>query len=117
MEPAECRVWVRAPDHVRSVDGVSYDAVPTEYLQPPSPVQEVRAAVSVRLGAGEGWRPGSRPGRCRACRRLRKGAGRGAPVLPLDRALEATEQPGLRLCSLCGAAAEPVAKGFDHGFG
>ncbi|MER5295278.1 DUF6233 domain-containing protein [Streptomyces pharetrae] len=41
----------------------------------------------------------------------------GGPVLPLDRALEAAEQPGLRLCSLCGAAAEPVLKGFDHGFG
>ncbi|MFF9105196.1 DUF6233 domain-containing protein [Streptomyces rubrogriseus] len=30
----------------------------------------------------------------------------GAPVLPLDRALGAAKQPGVRLCSLCGAAAE-----------
>lgn len=36
MEPAEYRVWVRAPDHVRPVDGVSYDDVPNEYLEPPS---------------------------------------------------------------------------------
>lgn len=38
-------------------------------------------------------------------------------MLPLDRALNAAEQPGVRLCSLCGAAAEfdPVLKGFDHG--
>ncbi|MGW2103133.1 hypothetical protein ACWCPX_36725 [Streptomyces olivaceoviridis] len=28
VEPAEYRVWVRAPEHVRPVDGVSYDAVP-----------------------------------------------------------------------------------------
>lgn len=43
----------------------------------------------------------------------------GAPVLPLDRALDAAEQPGIRLCSLCGVAAEldPVLKGFDHGLG
>lgn len=40
VEPAEYRVWVRAPEHVRPVDGVSYDAVPTDYLEPPSPVQE-----------------------------------------------------------------------------
>lgn len=36
VEPAEYRVWVRAPDHVRPVDGVSYDDVPNEYLEPPS---------------------------------------------------------------------------------
>ncbi|MFF5257177.1 hypothetical protein ACFY4K_34885 [Streptomyces leeuwenhoekii] len=35
VEPAEYRSWVRAPDHVRPVDGVSCDAVPTEYLKPP----------------------------------------------------------------------------------
>ncbi|MFE0845861.1 DUF6233 domain-containing protein [Streptomyces rochei] len=42
----------------------------------------------------------------------------GAPVLPLERTLDAAERPGVRLCSLCGAAAEldPVLKGFDHGF-
>jgi hypothetical protein len=39
-------------------------------------------------------------------------------VLPLTRALDVAEQPGVRLCSLCGAAAEldPVLKGFDRGF-
>lgn len=71
VEPAEYRVWVRAPDHVRPVDGVSYDAVPTEYLKPPSPVQEaLGAAAAIRLGAGEGRRPRARPGRCRARRGL-----------------------------------------------
>lgn len=64
VEPAEYRVWVRAPDHVRPVDGVSYDAVPTEYLKPPSPVQE---ALGPRRPSG--WvlaKAGGRgPGRAR----------------------------------------------------
>lgn len=29
VEAAEYRVWVRAPEHVRPVDGVNYDQVPT----------------------------------------------------------------------------------------
>ncbi|MGC4987295.1 hypothetical protein ACLQ18_43115 [Streptomyces sp. DT193] len=39
-------------------------------------------------------------------------------MLTLEKALDAAEQPGTRLCSLCSAAAElaPVVKGFDHGF-
>ncbi|MGW5666290.1 DUF6233 domain-containing protein [Streptomyces sp. NPDC003758] len=43
----------------------------------------------------------------------------GAPVLALDKALDAAEHPGTRLCSPCSAAAEPdpVLKGLDHGFG
>ncbi len=62
------------------------------------------AAAAVRLGAGEGRRPE---------------VPAGAPVLPLDQALDAAEQSGVRLCSLRGAAAglDPFLKGFDHGFG
>ncbi len=39
-------------------------------------------------------------------------------MLTWERALEAAERQGVRLCSLCGAAAEldPLLKGFDHGF-
>ncbi|MFJ5920777.1 hypothetical protein ACIQFW_34020 [Streptomyces ardesiacus] len=39
-------------------------------------------------------------------------------ALTLERALDVAQQPGVRLCSLCGAAAEPDAafKGFDRGF-
>ncbi|MGK3110652.1 DUF6233 domain-containing protein [Streptomyces sp. WAC05858] len=117
MEPAEYRV--RAPDHVRPVDGVSYDAVPTEYLKPPSPVQE---ALGPRRPSG--WvlarASGRGPGRGGVVHAVDcEEAPAGAPVLPLERALDAAEQPGVRLCSLCGAAAEldPVLKGFDHGFG
>ncbi|MGW7130113.1 DUF6233 domain-containing protein [Streptomyces bobili] len=40
----------------------------------------------------------------------------GAPPLTLDQALDAAERPGVRLCSLCGAALEldPVLRSFDH---
>ncbi|MFJ8098484.1 DUF6233 domain-containing protein [Streptomyces griseofuscus] len=39
-----------------------------------------------------------------------------APLLPLELALDVAEQPGTRLCSLCGAAQEldPGLRGFDH---
>ncbi|MGW2492343.1 hypothetical protein ACWCV9_34760 [Streptomyces sp. NPDC001606] len=46
----EYRVRVRAPEHVRPVDGVSHDVVPTERL-PPSPV---RKALAPRRPAGGG---------------------------------------------------------------
>ncbi|MFB9462754.1 DUF6233 domain-containing protein [Streptomyces cinereospinus] len=96
------------------MDGVSYDAVPTEYLKPSSPVQEalVRRRPSGWVLARAGGRGPGRGGVVHAvdCEE----APAGAPVLPLD----AAEQPGVRLCSLCGAAAEPdpVLKGFEHGF-
>lgn len=40
-------------------------------------------------------------------------------MLSLERALDAAQHPGTRLCALCGATAElnPVLKGFDQGFG
>lgn len=99
---------------MKPVDGVSYDAVATEYLKPPSPVQE---ALEPRRPSG--WVLAKADGRSSGqggvvhavdCEE----APAGTPVLPLD----AAEQPGVRLCSLCGAAAEldPVLKGFDHGF-
>lgn len=76
-----------------------------------------RVAVGHRRRVADGGRrPRSRPGRCRARRRLRRGAGRGAgaaagPGAGGGRAV------GRGLCSLCGAAVEPVLKGFEHGFG
>ncbi|CAL9672900.1 DUF6233 domain-containing protein [Streptomyces sp. enrichment culture] len=115
VEPAEYRVWVRAPDHVRPVDGVSYDAVPTERLPPPSSVRE---ALGLRRAAG--WvlqkASGRGPGRAVLHAVDCEEAPQGAPLLPLERALDVAEQPGTRLCSLCGAAQEldPVLRGFDH---
>ncbi|MFF5859844.1 DUF6233 domain-containing protein [Streptomyces sp. NPDC012751] len=92
---------------------------PAEYLERPSPVQEAlgpRQPVGWVLAKAGGRGPG-RGGVVHAvdCEE----APAGAPVLPLDRALDTAEQPGMRLCSLCGAAAEldPVLKGFGEGFG
>ncbi|MFE3144336.1 DUF6233 domain-containing protein [Streptomyces scopuliridis] len=118
VEPAEYRVWVRAPEHVRPVDGVSYDDVPTEYLEPPTVVQQ--ALGPPRLS---GWvlaKTGGRgPGRGVVHAADCEEAPAGTPVLTLDRALDAAQHPGTRLCSLCGAAQEldPVLKGFDHDAG
>ncbi|GAA2500389.1 hypothetical protein GCM10010406_41110 [Streptomyces thermolineatus] len=99
-------------------DGVSYDAVPIEYLKLPSPVQE---ALGPRRPSG--WvlaKAGGRgPGRGGVVHAVDcEEAPAGAPVLTLERALGAAQHPGTRLCSLCGAAAElaPILKGFDGGF-
>ncbi|MEV6397117.1 DUF6233 domain-containing protein [Streptomyces sp. NPDC051907] len=107
VEPAEYRVWVRAPE--RPVDGVSYERRARRSIwRPPSPVQA--------LGRG------GHPAGCRRRLALGPGPGRGgvvhavdceeapagAPVLPPERTLDAAEQPGVRLCSLCGAAAESL---------
>ncbi|MFI9588321.1 DUF6233 domain-containing protein [Streptomyces sp. NPDC052236] len=116
VEPAEYRVWVRAPQHVRPVDGVRYEAVPTEYLPSASPVQE---ALGPRRPSG--WvlakAPGRGPGRGVVHAVDCAEAPAGVPVLTLEKALDAAEHPGVRLCSLCGAAAEldPVLWGFDRG--
>ncbi|MEU3955223.1 DUF6233 domain-containing protein [Streptomyces achromogenes] len=119
VEPAEYRVWVRAPDHVRPVDGVAYDQVPTEYLPKPSLVEQAlgpsRPSGWVMAKAG-----GRGPGRGGVVHAVDcDEAPAGAQVLTLERALDVAQQPGVRLCSLCGAAQEldPVLKGFEHGFG
>ncbi|MER7827010.1 DUF6233 domain-containing protein [Streptomyces sp. NPDC096097] len=118
VEPAEYRVWVRAPQHVRPLEGVSYDGVPVEYLEPPSLVERElgprRPSGWVLAKAG-----GRGPGRGTVHAVDCEEAPAGAPVLTLERALDAAQHPGTRLCSLCGAAAEldPVLKGFDRGFG
>ncbi|MBB5925849.1 hypothetical protein FHS34_001303 [Streptomyces echinatus] len=54
VEAAEYRVWVRAPDHVRPVDGLDYDQVATERLEP-SPTSVVREVLGERRPSG--WVP------------------------------------------------------------
>ncbi|GAA2623760.1 hypothetical protein GCM10010307_09410 [Streptomyces vastus] len=71
VEAAEYRVWVRALEHVRPVDGVDYDQVVTERLNP-SPQSAVRELLEVmapafRVGAAEGTRR-PQPGRGRLAR-------------------------------------------------
>ena len=57
MEAAEYRVWVRAPAHVRSVDGVDCGQVDTELLEktPQSTARELLESA------------GRRDGCCRIC--------------------------------------------------
>ncbi|WP_309485411.1 DUF6233 domain-containing protein [Streptomyces sp. WELS2] len=117
--PSEYRVWVRTPDHVRSVDGVSYDQVPTEYLPKPSLVEQA-PGPSRPLGWVMAKAGGRGPGRGGVVHAVNcDEAPAGAPVPTLEQALDVTQQPGVPLCSLCGAAVEldPVLKGFEHGFG
>nr|WP_309484588.1 DUF6233 domain-containing protein [Streptomyces himalayensis] len=91
--------------------------MPTEYLEPPSLVEQ---ALGPRRPSGwvlqktEGRGPGRGVVHAVDC----KEAPAGAPVLTLDKALDAAQHPGTRLCALCGAAAEldPVPRGFDRGW-
>ncbi|MFI1169836.1 DUF6233 domain-containing protein [Streptomyces sp. NPDC020801] len=118
VEPAWYTVWVKAPDHVKRVEGVSYDAVPTARLPAP-PIE--REILGPRRPTGWvlqtlGGRRGSDRGVLHApdCDE----APQGAPVLALNQALDAAEKAGMRLCSLCGAAQElePLLSGFNRGF-
>ncbi|MFE7329598.1 hypothetical protein ACFU8W_32395 [Streptomyces sp. NPDC057565] len=53
--------------------------------------------------------------RC-AGRAGREEAAQGAKLIDLQHALNIAENPGTRLCTLCGCAAElpPMLSGFDH---
>ncbi|GHA69162.1 hypothetical protein GCM10010345_85950 [Streptomyces canarius] len=94
VEPAEYRVWVRAPERVRPVDGVSYDAVP----------HRVPGAALARPGGAGPRRPsgwvlakvgGRGPGRHGVVHAVDcEEAPAGAPVLPLERALDAAGEVG-----------------------
>ncbi|GGP78324.1 DUF6233 domain-containing protein [Streptomyces melanogenes] len=115
VEAAEYRVWVEAPGHVRPLDGVSYDAVPTSRLPdgiPDTPTQRPAGWVLARLGNSRG--PGRAVLHAPDCAQ----APAGVPVLSLDQALAQAEKPGVRLCTLCGATHEldPVLHGFDDAF-
>ncbi|MFJ4007701.1 DUF6233 domain-containing protein [Streptomyces sp. NPDC090023] len=118
VEVAEHRMWVRAPDHVRPVDGVDYEQVTTERLPTP-PKSVVGEILGERRPSG--WvlekirqRRGPAQGVLHApdCEE----APRGAPLLDLEHALDVAEHPGTRLCTLCGCAQEltPMLAGFDH---
>ncbi|MFF4961432.1 DUF6233 domain-containing protein [Streptomyces sp. NPDC001222] len=119
VQPAEYRGWVHAPDHVRPIDGIDYDQVVTEKLEK-TPQSVVREVLGERRPSG--WvlqKLRDRRGPARSvlhaadCEEAPQGA---PPLLDVDRALDAAEHPGTRLCALCGAAQEltPMLRGFDH---
>ncbi|MFQ6147450.1 DUF6233 domain-containing protein [Streptomyces seoulensis] len=119
VKAAEYRTWVRAPEHVRPVDGVDYDQVPTELLPPASPTSSVREVLGERRPSG--WvlakvRTGRGPARGVLHAPDCEEAPEGAPLLRVERALDVAESPGTRLCTLCGCAQEltPLLRGFDH---
>jgi hypothetical protein len=118
VETAEYRVWVRAPEHVRPVDGVDYETVLTERLEP-SPRSVIREVLGERRPSG--WvlqKVGEGRGSARGVLHTPdcEEAPQGAPLLNLERALDAAENPSTRLCTLCGCAQEvtPLLRGFDH---
>ncbi|MGW7505658.1 DUF6233 domain-containing protein [Streptomyces albidoflavus] len=115
-EAAEYRVWVRAPGHVRPVDGVDYNQVPTETLPPASVVREVLGErrpsgwVVAKVREGQGLARGVL--HAPDCEE----APEGAPLLDVQRALDVAENPRTQLCTLCGCAHEltPLLSGFGH---
>jgi hypothetical protein len=118
MEAAEYRVRVRAPDHVRPVDGVSYDQVTTERPEP-SPKSAVREVLGERRPSE--WvlakvRVGRGPARGVLHAPDCEEAPQGAPLLDVEHALNVAENPGTRLCTPCGCAQEmtPILSGLDH---
>ncbi|MGW1600610.1 DUF6233 domain-containing protein [Streptomyces eurythermus] len=107
-EAAEYRVWVRAPDHVRPVDGVD-EQVPTEPLPPAPPTSVVREVLGERWPSG--WvlakvRDGRGPARGVLHAPDCEEAPRGAQLLDLEHALNIAENPRTRLCTWCGRAQE-----------
>ncbi|MFF5442190.1 DUF6233 domain-containing protein [Streptomyces achromogenes] len=119
VEAAEYRVWVRAPDHVRPVDGVDYGQVPTEPLPPAPPTSVVREVLGERRPSG--WvlakvREGRGPARGVLHAPDCEEAPQGAPLLDLEHALHVAENPGTRLLTACGCGQEltPMLSGFDR---
>ncbi|OUC76535.1 hypothetical protein CA983_43990 [Streptomyces swartbergensis] len=111
-------MWVRAPDHVRPVDGVDYDQVVTEKLER-SPQSVAREVLGERRPSG--WvlakvRDGRGPARSVLHAPDCEEVPAGAPLLDVEHALNVAENPGTRLCTLCGCAQEltPMLRGFDH---
>ncbi|MFD4320453.1 DUF6233 domain-containing protein [Streptomyces sp. NPDC058548] len=114
VEAAEYRVWLDAPDQIRAIPGVDYGSVPANRLPKPSLIQELLGERRPSGWVMQGLERGRGIIHAPDCAE----APQGAVTLSLDRALTLAEQPSVRLCSLCGAAAEltPLLRGFEDGF-
>ncbi|MFJ6355380.1 DUF6233 domain-containing protein [Streptomyces sp. NPDC092046] len=115
VEAADYRVWLDAPGQIHRIPGVDYSQVPAVRLPTPSLIEE---ALGERRPSGwvmQGQLHGQGVIHAPDCTE----APAGAVTLSLDQALTLAErQPAVRLCSLCGAAAEltPLLRGFHDGF-
>lgn len=107
MEPA----WYVVPPRTSGPSpGVSYEQVPMTHLSPPSALDEFLGS----RGRPSGWVLQKLDGRRRPDRGVLHApdcdeAPPGAPVLELERALDAAEKAGVRLRSLCGGPGTGVA--------
>ncbi|MFF3323503.1 DUF6233 domain-containing protein [Streptomyces sp. NPDC002889] len=111
VEPAQHVLWVPA-DCVRLLEGVPYEDVPTQELQPTAntPVQGLEPAHTAAPGVeAEAWRtqrlprergrPGWNVVHVHDCKDADDG-----DILDLEQALTVVRQPGTRLCTTCAAA-------------
>ncbi|MGQ4421884.1 DUF6233 domain-containing protein [Streptomyces violaceoruber] len=110
---------MRAPEHVRPVDGVDYNQVSTGPLPPAPPTPTGREGLWERRPSG--WvlakvRSGRGPARGVPHAPECEEAPEGVPLLDVRRALDIAEKPGTQLCTLCGCAREltPLLSAFDH---
>ncbi|MGO4636101.1 DUF6233 domain-containing protein [Streptomyces sp. 2RAF24] len=115
VEAAEYRVWLDAPQQIRALPDVDYASVPTTCLPKPSFIEKALGERRLSGWAMQGLDHGQGVIHAPDC----TDAPAGAVTLSLDRALAlADRQPAVRLCSMCGAAAEltPLLRGFQDGF-
>ncbi|WP_338014370.1 DUF6233 domain-containing protein [Streptomyces sp. CB02009] len=94
VEPVEYRMWLRPQDHLMPVEGVSYASVPTERIEPPSLVEQIRGPRRP-----SGWVLENLSGRTGRSQAVVHAADCGeaptnAPRLSLDQSLDAADGPG-----------------------
>jgi hypothetical protein len=116
---AEYRVWVRAPDHVRPVDGVDYDQVVTEKLER-SPQSVFREVLGERRPSG--WvlaklRDGRGPARSVLHAPDCEEAPAGAPLLDTTWSARRRSCPGTypRTRQICARGSNGWAGGTGNG--
>ncbi|WP_241691568.1 DUF6233 domain-containing protein [Streptomyces sp. GZWMJZ-114] len=103
-EAAEVRVWLRPGEQAFPVPGTDYEGVPTTRLPPASFIDTAlgpRRPPGWVLAKGDG-----RASRATVHAVDCEEAPAGAPTLSLDQALNAAEDPRVRVCAVCGAVQE-----------
>ncbi|MEU9298346.1 hypothetical protein [Streptomyces sp. NPDC048266] len=118
VEPAEYRMRLRPQTHLRPVEETSYDAVPTERLEPPPAIEQLLGPrrpsewVLARLGGGRG--PTQAVVHAVDC-------ADAPPTRPGSRSTRPSPPPsgpeyGSAPCAVRRLNSTPSCKGFDTGF-